>query len=101
MVPTAIMLRQFYPSGAPSHKYLGTMTQEEMYAKAKELGEMLAKTLDEYGTDQQTAMTIFGYAAGLLLHTYSMQNGKDVQHEAAYFGKYIQAICATFQPTQA
>ena len=75
------------------------MTQEEIYAKAKELGEQLAKQFDEYGTDQQTAMTIFGYAAGLILHTYAAQNGKDVQQEAEYFGRYIKAVCATFQPT--
>ena len=46
MVPTAKMLRQFYPSAAPPHKYLGTMRQEEMYAKAEELGIDLKERYD-------------------------------------------------------
>ena len=74
------------------------MNEQEIYTKAKELAEQLAKQFDEYGTDQQTAMTIFGYAAGLLLHTYAMQNGKDVQQEAEYFGQYIKAVCGTLKP---
>ena len=65
------------------------MTEQELYAKAKELGEAIAKQLDETGGTQQEGMTIFGYASALILHTYARQNGKDVQKEAAYFGRYI------------
>lgn len=74
------------------------MNEQEIYSKAKELAGQLVKQFDKYGTDQQTAMTIFGYVAGLLLHTYAMQNGKDVQQEAEYFGRYIKAVCGTLIP---
>lgn len=74
------------------------MTDQEISEKAKQLGEKIALALDECQTDPQTGMTIFGYAAGLLLHTYAHQNGKDVQHEAEYFGRYIKEVCRNINP---
>lgn len=74
------------------------MTDQEISEKAKQLGEKIALALDECQTDQQTAMTIFGYAAGLVLHTYAHQNGKNVQQEAEYFGRYIKEVCRNIKP---
>ena len=71
------------------------MTDQEISEKAKQLGEKIVHTLVECQTDQQAAMTIFGYAVGLVLNTYAHQNGKDVQQEAEYFGRYIKQVCRT------
>lgn len=74
------------------------MTDQEISEKAKQLGENIVHTLVECQTDQQAAMTIFGHAVGLILHTYALQNGKDVQQEAEYFGRYIKEVCRNIKP---
>ena len=74
------------------------MTDQEISEKAKQLGENIVQTLVECQTDQQAAMTIFGHAVGLILHTYAHQNGKDVQQEAEYFGRYIKEVCRNIKP---
>ena len=63
-----------------------------------QLGEKIVQALDEFQTDPQTGMTIFGHAVGLILHTYALQNGKDVQQEAEYFGRYIKEVCRNIKP---
>ncbi len=79
-------------------KYFTTMTDQEIIEKAMQLGEKIALALDEFQTDPQTGMTIFGYAAGLVLHTYANQNGKNVHQEAEYFGRYIKEVCRNIKP---
>lgn len=74
------------------------MTDQEIIEKAKQLGEKIVQTLVECQTDQQAAMTIFCLAVGLILHTYALQNGKDVQQEAEYFGRYIKEVCRNIKP---
>ena len=74
------------------------MTDQEISEKAKQLGEKIVHTLVECQTDQQAAMTIFTCAVGLILHTYALQNGKDVQQEAEYFGRYIKEVCRNIKP---
>ena len=74
------------------------MTDQEISEKAKQLGEKIVHTLVDCQTDQQAAMTIFGHAVGLILHTYALQNGKDVQQEAEYFGRYIKEVCRNIKP---
>ena len=63
-----------------------------------QLGEKIVQALDEFQTDPQTGMTIFGHAVGLILYTYAHQNGKDVQKEAEYFGRYIKEVCRNIKP---
>ncbi len=79
-------------------KYFTTMTDQEISEKAMQLGEKIVLAFDEFQTDQQAAMTIFGHAVGLILHTYAHQNGKDVQQEAEYFGRYIKEVCRNIKP---
>ena len=79
-------------------KYFTTMTDKEIIEKAMQLGEKIALALDEFQTDPQTGMTIFGYAAGLVLHTYANYNGMDVQQEAEYLGRYIKEVCRNIKP---
>jgi len=75
------------------------MTDQEISEKAKQLGEKIVQTLDECNTDPQTGLTIFGYAAGLILHTYAKQLDKDVMQEADYFGRYIKEVCRSIIPS--
>ena len=79
-------------------KYFTTMTDQEIFEKAMQLGEKIVLTLGEFQTDPQTGMTIFGHAVGLVLYTYANQNDKNVQQEAEYFARYIKEVCRNIKP---
>lgn len=76
------------------------MTDQEISEKAKQLGEKIALALDECQADPQTAMTIFGYASGLMLHTYAKLFGHGVQQEAECYCRYIKRVCGKIKPQQ-
>lgn len=74
------------------------MTNEEIYAKAQELGVKITLEMDALQAEPQEAMSVLGYAVALLVHTYATQQGKPVEAEADYFARYVKAASATLVP---
>lgn len=74
------------------------MTNEEIYAKAQELGAQMAQQFDALDASPEEVMSVLGYATALIVNTYAMQQLKPVEQEVEKFAEYIKKASSTLVP---